>query len=200
MLETFLSAPIPQERLRAELDRAIAKLVARTDRAAEGLAPTQLFWRPPRGGWSVAEVFEHLVLANESYLVRVRALLSAAAPPAAPPGRWRASLAGGLLVRSFASRRRFPAPRLYRPGPAPRAHVLAAFAGTLRELARLMESAAPLDWRRVRTTSPVARIVRINLGDCFVIVVRHAERHFRQIERLRVAWQAARLSGTSAGT
>ncbi len=193
-------AAMSQDRLRADLTRAIGELVARTDRTARDVTPEELCWRPPAGGWSVAEVFEHLVLANESYLVRVRALTPTTTPTTAFAGHWRASLAGGLLVRSFASRRRFPAPRRYRPGPAPRAHVLAAFTGTLHELARLMEAAVPLDWRRVRTTSPVARVIRLNLGDCFVIVVRHAERHFRQIDRLRAAWRTApRPSGTPAG-
>lgn len=187
-------AAMDQDVLRAELARASRHLKTRAGAIAGNLAPGEMQWRPPAGGWSVAEVFEHLVVANGTYLGRLRDLAHAATPTARPGARWRPSLAGGLLVRAFASRRRFPAPRVFRPGPAPREEVIAAFIATLDELGRLMDTAAGLDWRRVRTSSPVSRAVRLNLGDCFVVVVRHAERHFRQIDRVRAAWRRAAAS------
>jgi hypothetical protein len=45
--------------------------------------------------------------------------------------------------------------------------------------------AATLDWRRTRTTSPISPLIRLNLGDCFTILVVHAQRHLGQIDRLR---------------
>ncbi len=42
--------------------------------------------------------------------------------------------------------------------------------------------------RKLRMTSPVTPLVRrLNLGDAFVIIVVHAQRHMRQIERVIAA-------------
>jgi hypothetical protein len=44
----------------------------------------------------------------------------------------------------------------------------------------------------VRFRSPVTALLRLNLGDGFLILISHAERHFGQIDRV--------LSGRRAGT
>jgi hypothetical protein len=49
----------------------------------------------------------------------------------------------------------------------------------------LIERARPLEWRRLRIASPLSRLIRLNLGDCFMVGVAHARRHLGQIERIR---------------
>jgi hypothetical protein len=44
-----------------------------------------------------------------------------------------------------------------------------------------------MDWRRVRMRSPVAPLLRMNLGDALTVLVVHAERHAGQIERVKAA-------------
>jgi hypothetical protein len=150
----------------------------------------QLAWQPPTGGWSVGQVFEHLCVAHDSYLVVLRRLL--AAPPAATARAtaatfWRPSFAGRFLIRSMESRRRMPAPKMWRPAPVPRADVVGEFLSRQRELVALIERSAPFEWTRVRLGSPVSSLIRLNIGDAFTVLVRHAERHFGQIERIRAA-------------
>jgi hypothetical protein len=153
-------------------------------RALRSATPLERLDRPAsNGGWSAAEVFEHLVIANESYLVMLRRVAAAGPPLAQPAAIWRPSLAGRLLVRSFRSPRRMRAPRIYRP-PAPRPHVIEAFTAGMDELKGQMDRLARADWRRVRLRSPVTALVRLNLGDCFPILIAHAERHFQQIDRV----------------
>ena len=97
---------------------------------------------------------------------------------------WRPSFMGRLLVHSLRSPRKLPAPRMYRPAPDPRARVVDQFMLRQRELVELLNASAGLDWRRVRTASPVSPLIRLNLGDCFTVLVVHAQRHLGQIERL----------------
>lgn len=170
------------ERLLREND----EVISRAEGLTRGLDERQIAWQPPEGGWSIGQVYEHMVVANESYLARIRALVAAPdARRAAADADWRPSLAGRLLVNSFRSPRKQRAPRMYRPAPQPRPNVVAAFVRQHRELARLLHAARGLDLRRIRTTSPVSAIIRLNLGDCFPILIVHAQRHLGQIERLR---------------
>jgi hypothetical protein len=50
----------------------------------------------------------------------------------------------------------------------------------------LLDEASSYDWRRLRTRSPAVRVPLkvFNLGDVFSILVSHAERHARQMERV----------------
>ena len=52
-----------------------------------------------------------------------------------------------------------------------------------REIERLLDASATLPWRRLRFTSPYSALVRPNLGDAFLVLVTHAERHLDQIDR-----------------
>lgn len=141
--------------------------------------------RPPTGGWSVAEVLEHLIVSADSYLHDIRPLVEQARPSVASGDpMWKPTLAGGLLVWSLKSPRKLPAPRSYKPGPSPRPRVLEEFLQRQEHVGRLITESAGLDWRRVKMRSPVAPILRMNLGDALTILVTHAERHAGQIERV----------------
>ena len=48
-----------------------------------------------------------------------------------------------------------------------------------------MESAKGIDLRRNKVTSPVSKLIRINLGDALLILVVHSQRHLQQIARVR---------------
>jgi hypothetical protein len=63
--------------------------------------------------------------------------------------------------------------------------VLDEFRARLRDTALLLERARRLEWNRIRLASPISRLVRLNLGDCFAINAAHARRHLGQIERIR---------------
>jgi len=159
-----------------------------------------LAWRPPDGGWSIAQVFEHLVVANDDYLAAIQRALDTRSPGtrgafAATP--WRPSIAGRLLVSSFESPRKLRAPRMWRPAATARPNVIAEFLARQRRLVELIERSTAFDWQRVRLASPVSSLIRMNVGDAFAIVVTHAERHFRQIERLRAGYEAGVIPALS---
>lgn len=170
----------------------IAALVARA-RRLEPVAPNALMRPRHGGGWSAAQVFEHLVLGSESYLAVMRPRVEAgAATRRADALAWRPRLGGRVLVRSLESRRRWRAPRILRPGPTARPHVVAAFIEEARELDSLLARAETIPWNGVRFASPINAWFRLNFGDGCLILITHAERHFDQIDRvLAEAGQAA---------
>lgn len=167
----------------------IERIDERARRLTGDLPDAQLRWSPPDGGWSIAQVFEHLVTAHSQYLDRMRSAIedARARGDLAPRGEWRPTLAGGLLIRSTdpKSERKLRAPRSWRPAPEPRADAVEEFLRTQQELRELLHAAEGLDLNRVRTHSPVSRLIRLNLGDCFTILTVHGQRHLRQVERIR---------------
>jgi hypothetical protein len=60
-----------------------------------------------------------------------------------------------------------------------------AFIQRQATLTYLLRASAALHWNRVRTTSPVNPLIRLNLGDAFQILIVHAQRHVGQMAQLR---------------
>jgi len=176
-----------QRDVAAELLERNRRVSAEFEAALAGLGERQLGWRPPAGGWSIAEVLEHLCISADSYLVTLLDKRGGDHPHSTQTTEWRPSLLGGLLANSFRSARKLPAPRIYRPGPEPRTNVAHEFLVRQREVSKLIEASEGIVWRKVRSVSPVSRFIRINLGDCFQILVAHAERHLGQIRRIKAA-------------
>ena len=177
--------------LQRDLNQALrARTEALRDRVAgitRPLYPEQLLRRPPDGGWSVGHVLEHLCVTSELYEPPVRALLRTARPDAAAPLReWKPTLLGGFMVRTFEKPAKLPTPRSMVPAATPRGGVVEAFLVHLDTQARLLDEASGLDWRRLRMASPAVPVPLkvFNLGDVFFILVAHAERHARQMERV----------------
>lgn len=182
-----MAAPIRQSEyadlLRAELGATDAKLHA----VAGTLGDRALGWAPPAGGWSIGQVLEHLIVAADSYLTPMRRLVDdgLAATGAGGDPIWRPTLMGGFLTKSLRAPRKLPAPRAYVPALVPRPNVLDECRARQRDTALLLERARPIEWTRIRMASPISRLIRLNLGDCFAINVAHARRHLGQIERIR---------------
>ena len=186
-----MAKPISQAAHQASLLAANEAVIARIRGAVSGVAPDILRRAPPTGGWSIAEVLEHLIVSADSYLAAMRALVEQpGAARASGDAMWKPTLAGGLLVASFRSPRKLPAPKSYKPGPTPRPRVLDEFVQRQEDVGRLITESAGLDWREAKMRSPVAPILRMNLGDALTILVTHAERHAGQIERVRSAVKA----------
>ena len=86
-------------------------------------------------------------------------------------------------------RRRFKAPKQWHP-----TDFRTAALDPASELARLAElhdqiegqirEAAGLDLRRIRLSSPVSGLIRMNLGDAFALILTHERRHLYQLRKV----------------
>lgn len=154
---------------------------------AYGLSDEQLAWSQ-EGCWSVGQLFEHLVIVADSYASKMRGRIFDAHAPhtmAEAEVEWEPSLMGWMMVKRLRSPRAMPAPRIFVPNPTPRPEIVNAFIQRQATLTYLLRASAALHWNRVRVTSPVSPLVRLNLGDAFQILIVHAQRHIGQMNQLR---------------
>src|SRR5262245_53667062 len=182
------AAPDLRSPMLAQLITELDRIEPRTRVAVSGLPEAKFHEKPPDGGWSVAQVFEHLCVANLSYL---DGPLPGAIAKAKARGRsekpWKPSLTGGWLTRILVEgARSVPAPKPYRVGPEPRAGVVDDF---LRSVARSRALLFDVDGYDlgVGFASPVTPLIRLNIGDAFRVLVVHCHRHLAQVERTRRA-------------
>ena len=150
--------------------------------------PAQLNEHPEPKGWSVAQVLEHLCLADRLYVKPVADLIAHNGPDAGAPAReWKSTIVGGLIASSLLNPKPIKrGPPSFRPGPTPRNGIVEAFNTNELRFLQTMEDASRHDWRGLRLRSPALPFFMpsMNLGDAFRIHVVHLTRHSRQIERL----------------
>lgn len=178
--------------------REVEDSIAIIKRDVASLEYLQLGWRPPEGGWSIAQVMEHLIITDESYLAVFDRIL-AAKPAHSAEEQWEPSLIGGFLTRSLKpGTRKMTSPAVWRPAPEARADVVEEYIKVRQRLVEAMRQADGHDLRRTKLSSPAAKFIRMNLGDAFLTLVVHTQRHLQQIERIRAHADFPARSGSSA--
>jgi len=177
-----------QRELYEELRRELSESRERIGRLVRPLDSAQLNEHPEPNGWSVGQVLEHLLRADEKYDAPFAELLRKSPRDAGAASReWRPSLIGGLIANSLINPKPIKrGPRKFAPGPTPRNGAVEAFLARELRFLQAMEDALPYDWHKLRIGSPALPgwMPKMNLGDGFRIHVVHVTRHARQIERV----------------
>ncbi|HVD62070.1 MAG TPA: DinB family protein [Gemmatimonadaceae bacterium] len=142
---------------------------------------------PESGGWSIAQVMEHLCVADEKYEDRLKHMIATARMDASAMAReWKSSFIGGMIAESLLKPKKLKAPKVFEPGPTPRDGVVEALLSGEKDFVKAMDASTSLDWRKLRIKSPAlpSWAPSMNLGDGFRIHIVHLTRHSHQIERI----------------
>ena len=176
-----------QNELRQAVTSRIRAVEPRLHAAIAGLTLAQLSWNPPEGGWSIAQVFEHLCTTDDAQFATWERVIRAptAARKASDDIPWAPRLGGKFVLKGLESPRKTKAPPKFQIGAKTRANVAPCLFGYIQRVLALIDESAPLEWRKVKFGSSALPIIRYNLGDAWLIEVVHLERHAGQIERVK---------------
>lgn len=189
-------APVPRGHLTLspELDafrRQFEQLADEADALTRPLTDAQFNWRPPSGGWTVAQCVDHLNVTARVYLPKLdEGIADAIRRGLYGEGPFRYNLLGRLFVRSQepATKLKYKAAKALLPLPArPKAETLAAFRAYQVQFVDRLRQANGLDLSRARVQSPVTSLLRMPLGSGFALMVAHERRHLAQARRVIAA-------------
>lgn len=168
----------------ADVLHRVIDATAHGEQIAGALTREQLLWRPSPKAWSIGECYEHIIMAADLYYgVIGRALDEAEGPVEGNIPAWKPRLGGRFLMKGLTSRRRLKTLKIFKPLEV-RQDVVHDFVRAQNELIALLRRADGYDLNKIRFRSPATRLVRLNLGDAFVILALHAQRHLRQAQRV----------------
>lgn len=177
--------------LAPELDafrRQYEGLAEQADALTSGLDDEQFNWRPPSGGWSVAQCIDHLNVTAREYLPKLDAGIAAAIPRGMyGQGPFHYNWLGRMFVRSQepTTKLKYKAAAAFMPAPSRRKpETLAAFRAYQVQFIDRLRQANGLDLSRVRVQSPVARLLRLPLGSAFALTIAHERRHLQQAQNV----------------
>mgnify|MGYP003576424703 CR=1 FL=1 len=158
---------------------------------AAGLSEEQFNWRPGPGRWSIGQNLHHLNVGDLMVLPAFdRAIAEGRASGKTAPGPFRYGWFSRFMIREMEPppKRRMKTPMKGSAGDYHRpTDVAPEFARVRDELARRVRESDGLDLARVRTISPVNRLIRLPLGAYFAFILAHDRRHLWQARQVRNA-------------
>jgi hypothetical protein len=144
--------------------------------------------RPPKGGWSIAECFEHLNLTTQAFMPQWRDLFaSARAQGLTGDGPYKTELWGKLLTWMLEPPAKFRMPTTppFNPLSTPPAdRVLSTFLACQNEMVAIISEARGLALDRIKVRSPFDKKMQYSVWSSFRIGAAHHRRHLWQAERV----------------
>lgn len=160
---------------------------------AAGLSDEQLNWHPAKDSWSIAECLQHLNVGVTKTLPAFdRAIGEGRSKNQRAPGPFRYGWFSRMMVASMEPPPKFRmrAPRLIRVAPSTvrrSPEVVPEFVRIREQLADRLRAADGLDLARVKTISPINRLIRMPLGAYFNFILAHDRRHLWQARNVRAS-------------
>ena len=152
------------------------------------LTGLQLNWKPSPDQWSIAQCFDHLVIANAAYFPTLENVLSGEKRntfweklPFLP------SLWGRLVIKAVApettSKRKNP--KIFDPCSSNvDDDIINRFIRQQNDIVRYMRTTENMDLDKITISSPVSNLITYSLLDAYRIIVTHEKRHFLQSLRV----------------
>ena len=173
--------------LSSELDAfrlQFEELANEADAMTGALTDDQFNWRPPSGGWTVAQCIDHLNVTAREYLPKLdEGIADAIRCGLYGEGPFHYTVLGRLFVWSQqpTTKLKYKAAKAFEPSPGRRRQeTLAAFRAYQVQLVDRLRQANGLDLARARVSSPVMNLLRMPLGSGFALMVAHERRHLQQ--------------------
>jgi len=135
----------------------------------------------PPGGWSPAQIFEHLILSNQDHLAIISSRLSSA--PKGGEAQVRHTLFGKVILKSAGPEGKGPVPKPFVPKPGPYTReVFSRWEAQQEQIILLHDKVRDVDLPALRYPVPLMKLFKMSFCDIFAIFAAHTERHIRQIE------------------
>ena len=154
-----------------------------------GLDAVALTKRPAEGGWSVAEIVQHLILTADAMLPLVEAAVSEAERTGQKAaGSTGLGFIGWLLVKSLEPPARLKTKTIKPFEPVSVTdplNLVDRFVASNAMLIHVIDRATGLATNRVKVVSPFNAKVKYNVYAAFRIMLAHGRRHLSQAEQAK---------------
>jgi hypothetical protein len=151
------------------------------------LSEKQFNWKQNPETWSVGECISHLVNSNRLYLNKIESIFSSNSSAHAKDFSYNQSFVGKMIARGIdpANIRKTKTFKVFYPDASEISKsIINDYADSSENFIELINKLHHLDLKKIKLSSPVNKLLRMNLGDPLIIIPMHDERHLNQAERV----------------
>jgi hypothetical protein len=180
--ETFIQTLIEQTRL----------LINQAEKLK--LADKQsLNWKENPTSWSVLECLEHLNLYGDFYLPQMEAKIQQSDTKS--DLEFKSGILGNYFAKSMLPKEKLNKMKTFKdknPLNAPLDEgVIDKFISQQIKLLDILNGSRNVSLNKIKISTSISSLIRMNLGDTFQFFINHIIRHFKQIERIQAAGKNA---------
>jgi hypothetical protein len=164
---------------KANVERALRKF--------SSLSEKQMNWKPGPDSWSIGECISHLINSNALYLSKIESIIASNTSAPAKDFSYKQSFVGKLIVKGVtpANERKSKTFKVFFPDASEISKsIINDYAASSQKFIELAYKLRHLDLTKLKLSSPVNKVLRMNLGDPLILIPKHDERHLNQAERV----------------
>ncbi len=175
------------KQLRTSLKEGFAKQRQRILDTFTGLGPEELNWRPDEKTWSVGECLHHMWITNDKYLANLDKVIRDSRHKEAADQEYSSSWFGARFIEMVGPTggKNTPVPKALMPenGKTPR-DIVQRLADQMEGFNEFLSESEGTDLRKTKMKSPITKVLSLPLGDVFIALQGHNERHLNQAGKL----------------
>ncbi len=147
----------------------------------------QVNWKPAQNVWSIGECISHLITTNELYFNKMNESVRNRGAENAQEIKYYQSFWGKILAKAVDPEKvkKVKTFNVFMPSQS---SISKSITGDYRlltnQLIELVKTMNGINLRKIRISSPVSKLIILNLGDPLIIIPKHDERHLNQAEKL----------------
>ncbi|WP_020598076.1 DinB family protein [Spirosoma panaciterrae] len=175
-----------------ELQTRLSAVLQTVEQEFASMSDQQLRWKPAPERWSIIECLQHLNLAERFYIRNIQHKVDKLGLVQTTPTdqTLQSDWVGKALLFAVDPqvKLKLPAPGMVRPRSAADlipADVIGQFMNLQTLLRDLLAKAVYLDWNRDKVMTLFGNWLKIRLGDAFLMLLAHTERHLKQALRVK---------------
>jgi hypothetical protein len=160
------------------------------ERALKSFSPLsekQLNWKPNPDSWSIEECLSHIINSNSLYLSKIENILTSNSSGPEKDFYYKQSFVGKMIAKGIDPKnvRKTKTFKVFFPDASHiRKSIIDDYTVSSEKFIGLVNNLRHLDLKKIKLSSPVNKILRMNLGDPLIIIPKHDERHLNQAKRV----------------
>lgn len=173
LLQKFLSeAPIL-------IDTATTQFISLTE--------NQINWKPYEKKWSVGECLDHLVVTHKLYNSKIKELQPLFKDSDEGSFEFKHTFSGRMILKyvdpnSTTKAKTF---KVFKPSLREiNTNIIGSFCEEVETMISFAEKLRGVDLTKIKISSPVTKLLRMNVGDVLLINLYHDKRHINQAEKI----------------
>jgi hypothetical protein len=171
------------------LQQQTEELLSKAVSKYQMMSQVKMLKQPAENKWSAAQCLEHLNSYGRYYLPEIeKAITDALADNISPREQfttgWLGNYFTNLMLPKEGKQKKMKAPKDHQPKVDLDADkAVSEFIDQQEKLLALLDKAGQVDLNKVRVPISIAKLIKLKLGDVFMFLIAHNQRHIMQVER-----------------
>ncbi len=151
------------------------------------LKENQINWKPSEKKWSVGECIDHLVVTHKLYNSKIKELQPLAEVSGEGSFKFKHTFSGRMILKYVDpnSTTRAKTFKVFKPSMRQiNTNIIRSFCEEVETMISFAEKLRGVDITKIKISSPVTKLLRMNVGDVLLINLYHDKRHINQAEKI----------------